>query len=450
MNTKAIFTFFAAMALAAGLTFVVSAPSFTDSQLYVLFLLFFAIGLWVTEAIPSFAVSLFILSFLVYTLGNPHLNSAPENIDKYVVTFSSSIIWLLLGGFFMAAAMTKTGLDKRLLNITLKISGTNPKNILMAVMATTLFSSMIMSYSATTAMVIAAMRPLLDVLGKSGKSKALLLGITIAAATGGMGTIIASSTNAVTAGLLVKEGFDIDFLTWMLYGVPVALVLNIICWLVLTRKFIGNATPVELASLKQGVQTTTGTRLQRNIVLAVIIVTILFWLTTSLHGVKVAAVSAIPIVVLTVTGVLSANDLKQLPWDTLFLVAGGLSLGVALESTKIFDYYTASMKYMKLSPVVFLLLFAYLGMLFSTVISNVAACMLLIPLGMAILPQLKEQVGFAVGLACSTAIFLPVSTPPNVIAYGTGLLEPKDFRIGGIIVGILGPLLAVLWALLLS
>ena len=447
MNTKAIFTLFAAMVLAAGLTFILSAPSFTDSQVYVLFLLFFAIGLWVTEAIPSFAVSLFILAFLVYTLGNPNLNAQPENTDKYVVTFSSSIIWLLLGGFFMAAAMTKTGLDKKLLNITLKISGTKPKNILLAVMGTTLFASMIMSYSATSAMVIAAMRPLLDALGKTGKSKALLLGISIAAATGGMGTIIASSTNAVTAGLLVKEGFEFDFLTWMIYGVPVAVVLNVICWFILTKKFLGNSQGTTVGSLKQE---TTGSKLQRNIVLGVIIVTILFWLTTSLHGVKVAAVSAIPIVVLTVTGVLTANDIKQLPWDTLFLVAGGLSLGVALESTKIFEYYTASMKDMKLSPVVFLLLFAYLGMLFSTVISNVAACMLLIPLGMAILPQLKAEVGIAVGLACSTALFLPVSTPPNSIAYSTGLLEPKDFRIGGIVVGILGPLLAVLWALALK
>jgi sodium-dependent dicarboxylate transporter 2/3/5 len=108
------------------------------------------------------------------------------------------------------------------------------------------------------------------------------------------------------------------------------------------------------------------------------------------------------------------------------------------------------MKDMHLSPVVFLLLFAYLGMLFSTVISNLASCMLLIPLGMSILPQLKMEVGIAVGLACSTALFLPVSTPPNVIAYSTGLLEPKDFRIGGIVVGILGPLLAVLWVLLLK
>src|SRR4029079_7089650 len=112
---RSIYYFFGSLVVALVLTFLLREPTFTDSQVYVLFLLFFAISLWITEAIPPFAVSLFILAYLVYTFGNPHLNSAPEKIDRYVNTFSSSIIWLLLGGFFMAAAMRKTGLATRVL-----------------------------------------------------------------------------------------------------------------------------------------------------------------------------------------------------------------------------------------------------------------------------------------------------------------------------------------------
>src|SRR6476620_10809137 len=108
---KSILYFIGTFALALTLTWILREPQFTDSQVYTLFLLFFAVGLWVTEAIPPFAVGLFILAYLTYTFGNPHLNSHPEKIDKYVNTFSSSIIWLLLGGFFLAAAMTKTMLD---------------------------------------------------------------------------------------------------------------------------------------------------------------------------------------------------------------------------------------------------------------------------------------------------------------------------------------------------
>ena len=128
-RTRSIHYFFVSMMIASSLTFLLKEPSFTDSQVYVLFLLFFAISLWITEAIPAFAVSLFILAYLVYTLGNPNLNSAPEPIDRYVNTFSSSVTWLLLGGFFMAAAMRKAGLDKELLRLALKMSGAKPQNI---------------------------------------------------------------------------------------------------------------------------------------------------------------------------------------------------------------------------------------------------------------------------------------------------------------------------------
>jgi sodium-dependent dicarboxylate transporter 2/3/5 len=412
--------------------------------------LFFAVGLWITEAIPPFAVSLFILAYLVFTMGNPHLNDAPEQIDKYVNTFSSSVIWLLLGGFFMAAAMTKTGLDKRVLMFTLKVSGNNPKKILIAIMTTTMFASMLMSYSATTSMVIAAMMPLFISLGKSGKTKAMLLGISIASATGGMGTIIASSTNAMTAGLLEKAGERVDFLDWMMYGVPVACALNAICCYFLIRLFIKDPAPVDLGFLKPGLAARSGSNTQRKIVVGVIIVTVACWLTTPLHNVTVAAIAAIPIVALTVTGILTSNDIRQLPWDTLFLIAGGLSLGVALESTGTLDYYAHKMKALDLGPVAFLVTLAYLTMLFSNVMSNVATCMLFIPMGMAIIPEWKIEVGIAVGLSASAAAFLPVSTPPNVIAYSTGLMDPKDFRTGGIILGILGPLLAVAWVLLLN
>jgi sodium-dependent dicarboxylate transporter 2/3/5 len=156
--------FLLALFTAAGITFILKEPGFSDSQVYVLFLLFFAIGLWLTEAVPAFAVSLLIIAFLVFALGNEHLNSNPEKIDLYVQTFSSSVIWLMLGGFFLAVAMTKTKLDEALFRFTVKISGSKPRNLLFGLMAMTMFASMLMSNTATTAMVIASIMPLLAAL----------------------------------------------------------------------------------------------------------------------------------------------------------------------------------------------------------------------------------------------------------------------------------------------
>ena len=449
-GTRSIQYFFVSMMVASVLTFLLKEPSFTDTQVYVLFLLFFAISLWITEAIPAFAVSLLILAYLVYTLGNPNLNSAPEKIDRYVNTFSSSVTWLLLGGFFMATAIQKTGLDKELLRFTLKISGTRPQNILKALMFTTWIAAMFMSDAATTSMVVAAMTPLLTSLGRSGISKALLLGVSIAAAIGGMGTIIANITNATAVGLLEKEGIRISFLNWMFYGIPVSFVLTVISFFVLKRALIKNAGPVSLDFLKVEPASTEGVPgSQRTIVLVVGAVTVLFWLTGSLHGIPVATIAAIPIVALTATRILSASAIRTLPWDTLFLITGGLALGEALQSSGLLNHYAGYLAAIDIHPIFFLLILAYVAMLFANVSSGLACIMLLVPLGMAVLPAYKTEVGIAIGLSVTTTVMLPISIPPNVIVYSTGLLDQKDFRLGGILVGTLGPLLAVLWALLL-
>lgn len=448
---RSVYYFLGSLTIALLLTFLLKEATFSDSQVYVLFLLFFSVSLWITEAIPPFAVSLFILAYLVYTFGNPNLNDEPEKIDRYVNTFSSSVIWLLLGGFFMAAAMQKSGLDKKLLKITLKISGNKPKNILIAVMFTSWISAMVISDSAATSMVVASMMPLLNVLGRSGTSKALLIGVATAATLGGMGTIMANVTNATAAGLLEKEGIKISFSAWMQYGIPISLVLTVISGYTLSRAFMKEVKPVSLDFLTiESPRSLSGFKGQRTIVLAVIIITMLFWMTGSLHGIPVASVVAIPIVVFTATRILTAADIKTLPWDTLFLVAGGLSLGEALQSTGILDHYAGYLSTLDIHPIFFLLSLSYVAMLFANVSSGLACIMLLVPLGMAVLPAYKAEIAISVGLSVTTTLILPISIPPNVIVYGTGLLEQKDFRLIGLLVGSLGPLLAVMWSLLLS
>jgi sodium-dependent dicarboxylate transporter 2/3/5 len=449
---KSVYLFLISFGIALGLTLLLKEPGFNDSQVYVLFLLFFALGLWFTEAVPAFAVSIFIIAYLVFTLGNENLNSAPENIERYVTTFSSSVIWLMLGGFFMAAAMTKTQLDEALFRFTLKISGSNPRNLLIGLMLTTMIASMLMSNTATTAMVIASIMPLLKSLGKgSPLTKAFLLGVPIAATTGGMGTIIGSPPNLIAIGALENAGIEVSFLDWMIYGLPLALVLTAISCLVLIRIYIKEKQPISLDFLHiQQNALSNEEKLKRITVVIIIVVTILLWLTTSFHGLKVAAVSAIPLVFLPLTGILKNKDVQGLPWDTLLLVAGGLSLGMALLHSGLLDHYAEYIKQMEVHYIILLLLFAFLTMVLSNIMSHTATSTVLIPLGMAILVNAQSEVALIIGLAASTALFLPVSTPPNAIAYSTEMLDIKDFRTGGILVGLLGPILIVLWILFVS
>jgi solute carrier family 13 (sodium-dependent dicarboxylate transporter), member 2/3/5 len=451
-RNKSLISFLLCFVVAFAITFLLKEPSFTQSQLYVIFILFFAVGLWLTEAIPGFAVSLLIMAYLVFSLGNPFFNSNPENVAKYAQTFASSVIWLLMGGFFLAAAMTKTKLDEILFSFTLKLSGTNPRHLLIGLMGTTMIASMLMSNSATTAMVIASIMPLLVAQGKeSGISKALLLGVPIAAATGGMATIIGTPANAIAVGALESAGISISFIEWMKFGLPVSILLTAICCFALIRIYIKDKTPISLAFLEKTKNEITGEALgKRRIVIGVIFVTVGLWLTTGLHGLSVASICAVPLVVLTLTGVLEGKDIQSLPWDTLLLVAGGLSLGLALEQTGLLNHYAQMLVAVKLSSIILILIFAFLTMIVSNIMSNAAASSIMIPLGMAILVAFKSEVALIIAISASTAMFLPVSSPPNAIVYSTGLLEQKDFRLGGALVGLLGPLLAVLWVVFIS
>ncbi|WP_299519449.1 SLC13 family permease, partial [uncultured Flavobacterium sp.] len=205
-------------------------PLFTPTQDYVLFLLFFSIGLWITEAIPPFAVGILIVGFLVFTMGQENTMDA----KRYVQTWSDGVIWLFLGGFFLAEGMKKTKLDFLLLKIAAPKFGSQAQYIILGLMMTTAVISMLMSNTATTAMMIATVTPLFTQLGKdSNISKVLVLGIPTAAAIGGMGTIIGSAPNAIAVGALEGIGIKITFIEWMIIGVPVAFLLLFMFWKIL-------------------------------------------------------------------------------------------------------------------------------------------------------------------------------------------------------------------------
>ncbi|HTX87409.1 MAG TPA: DASS family sodium-coupled anion symporter [Bacteroidales bacterium] len=451
-NYRGILFFLLSLLLALLITWWVKEPAFTQAQTYVLFLLLFSVFLWLTEAVPPFAVGLFIMAYLAFTLGYERITNSPVDIAIYTGTFSSSVIWLTLGGFFLASALSKTRLDRDLIHFTLRACGRNPRWILLSLMLVTMVFSMLISNTATTAMVIAAVMPLLLKTGKqSPVSKGLVLGIPIAATVGGMGTIIGSPPNAIAVGALASAGHPMQFATWLLYGIPLAVLLTFVSWWVLVRIFMKKGEELAMEGPGQE-ESGSPVNLQRDrwIVIAVLAVTLLLWLTSPLHGLSAAAVSAIPLVVLPLTGILKGEDIRAVGWDTLLLIAGGLSLGLALKETGLLDLYAGRIATLKVSPVVFLFLLAYATMIFSNIMSNTATSTVLIPLGMTILPAHAVEVCMIIGLSASTALFLPVSTPPNAIAYSTGMIRQKDFRTGGALIGLLGPALIVLWVLLIT
>lgn len=413
-----------------------------------LFILLFCAGLWVTEAMPAFAVSLLAIGLEIALLGR----SASDRADweKYIATWGSPLIWLFFGGFVLAAAAEKTGLDRWMARRTLGRLGTRPAVILLGVMAATSVLSMFISNTATATMMLAVLAPILARNDeKRSLCSALLLGIAMASNVGGMGTIIGTPPNAIAAGAL--ESIDeVDFAEWIVFGVPPAALLLVIAWGYLSLFYLGRTSfrsgeDLGLADLEQqdGIP-----RIQISIVVATFFVTVFMWLSSPLHGVPTTVVSFIPICALTTTRILEAEDVKSISWDVLLLIAGGLSLGVAIRDTGLAEWIVAQLPLEGVSTWMITLGFCYVMVLLSNLMSHTAAANMLVPLMLAVLGGENAHFVVAAALASSSAMSLPISTPPNAIVYGTQKLKATDLLCAGLLMGLLAPPVVTLWSII--
>jgi sodium-dependent dicarboxylate transporter 2/3/5 len=290
------------------------------------------------------------------------------------------------------------------------------------------------------------MAPLVATMKKGDPmGKAILLGVPFAANVGGMGTIIGSPPNAIAAGLLA-ESAPVDFLSWMLAGLPPAVLLLALAWLFLVRSYPSQGAQIDIRGLDW--ETRTGSQLpmwKRLLVLPVFVLTVLLWMTGPIHQMPTAVVSFIPITLFAITGILTVHEIRRLQWDVLLLLAGGLSLGVAIRETGLALWLVDLLPAEHLSTIALAFTLAYVTTILSNFMSNTAATNILAPIAMALAAGFEAIVVIPLALGASAAMCLPISTPPNAIAYASGRLESRDFIKGGILMGLVGPAVAVLW-----
>jgi sodium-dependent dicarboxylate transporter 2/3/5 len=419
---------------------------------YVFFISILAIGLWITEAIPPFAVGILIIALLMFGFGTNYVIDESQPVEIYLETWTSNVIWLLLGGFFLAEGMKVAKLDQSLFNFTLKNFGKNPRTLLLGLMTMTAVGSMVMSNTATTAMMISSILPLIYAIGKDHIfSKVLLIAIPAAATVGGIGTIIGSTPNAIAVGAIAELGVSITFLDWMIFGFPIAVVLVYAFY-----RFMVRYVPKDLSISDLKVQDLGGgetpNKKDKRAVVFTLFLTIGLWLTEPLHGIPVAATSAVPIVLLTLLQVIKSKQVRSLPWDTLMLVAGGLALGLAIVEVGLSTIIMETISTLDMHSALLVTLLAFVGVSLSNVMSNTAASAILVPLGLTITGFFGLTAPLIIAVSCSCALLLPVSTPSNAISFATGLIEQKEFRKGGFFFFLLGPIVAFcivsIWALL--
>ncbi|MFN7406075.1 MAG: SLC13 family permease [Cyclobacteriaceae bacterium] len=429
--------------------------AFTVVQQRVVALFLFAALFWILEPVPIYATSMLIIVLELLLISDSSLMWLRSEAINYgreishreiMATLASPVIMLFLGGFFLAVAATKYRLDISIAGVLLPRFGRNPKIVLLGLMSMTAFFSMFMSNTATTAMMLSILVPVLGAFAKEDKARvAYVIGIPVAANIGGMGTPIGTPPNAIALKFMVD--LPIAFGKWMAFGIPLVLVLLLIAWFSITQLWTIQAKSVEL-SMPSSVSKSP----KALIVYITFVLTILLWITDFLHGMNSYVVALLPVGIFLATGVLNKEDLKLISWDVLWLVSGGIALGLALEQSGLAVTIIDQIPFEDFPASVVLVCACLVGLLMANFMSNTATANLVLPLVAALgtsVSGLGEVGGsahiiLATSLSISLAMSLPISTPPNALAHATGVIQTRDLIKIGLLMGFIGLLLILM------
>lgn len=434
-------------------------PGLTIMEQRIIAIFILTASLWVLEPIPIHSASVMAIVLMLVMTSNKGLNVFRQggnelgkalSSKEVLATFADPTIMLFTGGFFLAAAATKYRLDLNLARIILKPFGKNPNMIMLGLMFITALFSMFMSNTATCAMMLTVLAPVLATLPPDDRCRAgLALSIPFSANIGGIGTPIGTPPNAIGIQFLNRL-HDVSFAKWMLFGVPYVIVLLFITWLLLAKLFPAKTKEVELVIEGEFMKSK-----KAMIAYFGFAVTVVLWMTGGIHGMDSNVVGMLPVALFAATGVITIADMKKLSWDVLWLMAGGIAIGLGMDKTGLLERMVNSIPFHALSPTLMLVLSGLFALVLSTFMSNTAAANLLMPLmaalavGMRGLDHLAGPAGIllAVTFSCSLAMALPISTPPNALAMATGTVNTKDMTKAGVLVGVIGffLILGMLW-----
>jgi sodium-dependent dicarboxylate transporter 2/3/5 len=418
--------------------------------------------LWVSEAIPIAATAMLPLVLL------PLLGVSP--IRQAAAPYADPIIYLFMGGFMLALAMERWNLHRRLALAIIAAVGTSPRSLVLGFLCAGTFISMWTSNSATAMMLLPIGVSVHALLGAAGGTKtggrelgaALVLAIAYGANIGGMGTLIGTPPNAVLKAYMERlHGVEIGFAQWMLLGVPLILVSLPLVYLILTRlSFRVDNRPIagvheEIAAARGKLGRMSGPEWS---VAGAFLLAVTLWVSReawkaeaprdpgaawplgALVTDEVIAMGAALLLFFVPAGrgkgfVLDWGAMKKLPWDVLILFGGGLSLAGAMEKTGLVLAMASALEGMAAWPPLGIVFLVTLVMIFATALtSNTATATAFLPVIGALAAGVNQPVLLLcvpVALAASADFMLPVGTPPNAIAYSSGLVTlPRMVRAG--------------------
>ena len=437
----------------------------TVVQQRVIALFVFAALMWIFEIIPNWTTSLLVIVISLLTVSDKGLGffCKPEfgqlvGFKSIMAAFADPVVMLFLGGFVLAIMAEKYGLDITMGRALLGLFGTKPKWVLLGFLIVISVFSMFMSNTATAAMMLAFLAPVLGTLPADDKGKiGLALSIPVAANIGGIGTPIGTPPNATAVKFLAESGVEVPFVEWMVHMIPYVAIMIFLAWILLQLFFPFKAERLVLEIPENKKPHTWKT----TVVWITFIGTILLWMTESATKINSNIVALIPLGVLTALGIFTKDDIKEINWSVLWLVAGGFALGTCLQGTGLAKVLINAIPFGSMSVVLVLVIAGLVCYFLSNFISNSATAALLIPILIVVAEGMadpaaannaefialggKQAMIVFIAVCASIAMLFPISTPPNAIASSTGLVETKDMAKVGIIIGVVGFVFGFLW-----
>lgn len=422
---------------------VIEAPmGLSSSAKIAAIILVTAATLWVTEAVPLFVTSMVVLMMsLGWLLPELDRASIDATSTDFLAPFFSDVVLLFLGGFVLSAGLHRYQIDAKLAKFIIARTGRSVPRLMLGVMAVTAVLSMWLSNSATTATMLALCLPIIQSLpADDPHRKSLVLCIPFAANIGGLGTPIGSPPNAIALEYLQQTGNEPEFWMWMLIGVPgVALMLGI-AWGVLRLLFRGEQMHVELPTENEINMTD---RWPVWVVLVGSAITVAGWVTAEFHGFSSGTVALVPVILFFGLRLLSVSDFRSLSWDVLLLLGGGACLGVVISKSGLDQWIVQHIPLEDTGVYWLMVTFGCLAVMMSSVMSNTAAANLLMPIALGMQPSPISPVLIGIAFCCTLSMPLPISTPPNAMAFGSGELNMGDMLRAGVVLTIVGTALAL-------
>lgn len=419
---------------------------------------------WMSEAIPIAATAL--LPLILF----PILGVAP--IDQVAPPYSDKLVYMMLGGFMIGLAMQRSNLHRRIALAVLSIAGRKPAGLVGGFMLATAILSMWISNTATAAMMLPIGVSVVSLLEQDENLQqrgihsknlviALMLGIAMGAGIGGIGTLIGTPPNAVLAG-----NIDIGFAQWMMLGMPTAFILLFLAWITLTKLVfpVGKEDLIGVRRLIASEKEILGKmRPAEKRVAAIFLFAALSWTfrpifddffpDANLTDAGIAMIAAVALFLIPEDKVynnslLDWNCTRDLPWNVMLLIGGGLALGAMVKDSGLADWVGNSLQNLEGMHVMGLAATgALLAMLVSHVTSNTATASTLVPLTISVAVNIDVSplmLAIPVVMGCSCAFMMPVATPPNAIIYGSGYLTVGQMAKAGFVIGLISLVVIVI------